>query len=123
MEYLTVREAAEAILRGDKLVAKDGRATSILLDHDNLGDCSYARIVPKTITIGGMEVLEPILDAPKIGAWFFMPDPCVADLFDADTWEGSGGHITLLYRGMCHLTKEAAIAHAKALIAVSGGEV
>jgi len=122
-DFLTVREAAKAILRGDRLVDADGQLTSLILDDGNLNDCSYARIAPRTIQIGGMEVPEPCRTAPDMGTRYHYVSFDQGDFVYDLLWENLKTDHSRLKSGMCHLTKEAAIAHAKALIKVSGGEV
>jgi hypothetical protein len=123
MEYLTVRQAAEAILRGERLIDSLGQRTSLILDDGNLNDCSRAMIGPKTITIGGMEVPEPLRTAPPLGVRYFLPLPEGETLSYPRIWENTVLCKRSLKLGLVHLTKEAAITHAKALIKVSGGEV
>jgi hypothetical protein len=124
MEYLTVRQAAEAILRGEKLVATPGTFVhSIWIDHGNLDAATKFTIAPKTITIGGMEVPEPCRTAPKNGTKYFTPALLSSSLILDPTWSCDGTDLSWLKRGLVHLTKEAAITHAEAMIKVSGGEV
>ncbi len=81
------------------------------------------RIKPRTIRIGGMNVPEPVREALPIGKRYYYPTMQYKDTVDAFTWQGDGFDKRLLARGLVHLTKEAAIEHAKALIIVSGGKV
>ena len=76
----------------------------------------------RKIMIGDVEVDAPETIAPDCGTDYFVADPSdelyVGVIVD---WDGDDydGHV--LKRGLVHLNKEAAIAHAKALIKVSGG--
>lgn len=81
------------------------------------------RIKPRTIMIGDMEVPQPMVEPPDNGTKVYYPNCLVEELFGGCTYRGSVPQIRDLRRGMCHSTKEAAIAHAKALIAISGGTV
>lgn len=82
--------------------------------------CNW-RTKPRTIKIGDFEVPEPLREAPEKGSLFFFvnlhsdPSGLVwGDQYHDEKW---------LSMGLCHATKEAAIAHARALIAVSNGSV
>lgn len=81
------------------------------------------RVKPKTIKIGDMEVPEPLRVVPEKDATYFIVEPMSDDLFYAATWGCDNIDIRHLSRGQCHATEEAAIAHAKALIKVSGGTI
>ena len=89
----------------------------------NWGVTMY-RVKPKTIQIGDMEVPEPVRKSLEAGTQYFIVDINDADLHDVGLW-ASDGHdeYSYLSRGLLHLTKEAAIAHAKALIKISGGNI
>ena len=111
------------------------RQTGVFIDYEPtvhtspmMGIDVEWRIKPRTIKIGDMEVPEPLRSfQPGIQTYY------VVDLQDADEEENSLYYATpfdddcvdyrLLNRGICHATPQAAIAHAKALIAVSGGQV
>jgi hypothetical protein len=78
---------------------------------------------PRTIRIGERDVPEPMRIAPAIGSKYW----CVRLIATAgvapESWDGGTWDCDLLARGLCHTTKEAAIAHAEALILVSGGSL
>ena len=80
-------------------------------------------ILHRTIHIGDIDVPEPVRDRPTLGVKYYSPTPQYTAAYDAFTWQGDGFDKRLLERGLIHLTKEAAIEHAKALILVSGGKV
>ena len=77
---------------------------------------------PRTIKIAGIEVPEPMRTAPPGGTTYWVADP---RRFKAHRvqWDGVPSEYWCLRRGLCHLTKEAAETHARALIIASGGEV
>lgn len=81
------------------------------------------RIKPRTIKIGDMEVPEPLREMPSDDTTYYYVDTGYQDLYDFESWEGSKSDLHRFNHGFCHLTKDAAISHAKALIAVSGGAV
>lgn len=84
----------------------------------------YRRKV-KTIRIGGMEVPEPLREAPAEGTATYAANMSTwAQLADyVGKWSGGDYDQRCLKRGILHLTREAAALHSKALIAVSGGTV
>ncbi len=81
------------------------------------------RIKPSTIKIGDMEVPEPLRAAPAAGTRVYWPHLNRNDFTDERQWFGDSHDLSRLKRGIVHLTEQAAIAHAKALIAVSGGTI
>lgn len=84
---------------------------------------TFYRRKPRTIKIGDIEVPEPMRVAPKNGTEYYVVDLANPDLFVRYLWNEDNYDVFFLRLGLCHLTKEAAITHAKALIAASGGEV
>lgn len=81
------------------------------------------RQVTPTINIGGHSVPKPMTEPPKNETLCYMPEPINKDLYAWIWWRSDEFYNECLKRGLVHSTKEAAIAHAKALIAISGGEV
>ena len=81
-------------------------------------DFKYRR-KPKTITVNGIEVPEPAREAPKMGEKFFFVDLTVPTLTTHFSWVDDAFDRDWLKRGLIHSTKEAAIAHAKAILAPS----
>lgn len=76
----------------------------------------HFRLKPRTITINGHEVPEPMRVAPSDGTVYYMPDwsnPC---LFTSTRWASDSYDRHRLAYGICHATREAAEAHAKALL-------
>ena len=80
-------------------------------------------LVPRTIRIGDIDVPEPVREALPLQTKCFYPMINHYDACDSFTWQGDKFDKMLLSRGLIHLTKEAAIAHAKALIIISGGKI
>jgi hypothetical protein len=77
----------------------------------------------KMMKIGDYEFPEPEREAPEVGTSYFVPDNSYEEMFDTFTWDGGSFDIRLLKARFVHLTKEAAIAHATAMILASGGKV
>lgn len=74
----------------------------------------------KTIRIGAMEIPEPMRVAPEVGAEYWMP-AMRSSAVSNDCWCGVPTDMRRLNYGICHATREAAEAHRRALIMVSGG--
>jgi len=75
----------------------------------------------RKIMIGDVEIDAPEIESPRVGTEYFVPNVggyCPADMID---WRDSALDRSMLKRGLVHLNKESAIAHAKALIKVGGG--
>jgi len=77
--------------------------------------CDEYRQIPKTININGHEVPEPMREKPEIESRYWFVDPVLDDFTHDYYWADDETDNLLLSRGLCHTTKEAAIAHAKAL--------
>jgi len=69
---------------------------------------------PRTININGIEVPEPMREVPKDGTKYYMP-MCDREV-DCSVWQNSMSDNRWLSWGVCHLTREAAELHAKALL-------
>ena len=80
-------------------------------------------IKPRKLRIGGIDVPEPMRSAPEAGSCYFFLALTGSGMVVESEWGGNWVDELSLSRGICHTTKEAAIAHAKALILVSGGKV
>ena len=81
-------------------------------------DFKYRR-KPKTITVNGIEVPEPAREAPKMGEKFFVVTLTSPTLVNDYLWTTHRYNTQWLSKGLVHLTEEAAIAHAKAMLAPS----
>ena len=73
------------------------------------------RQIPKTIRIGKTDVPEPMREKPEYLSIYYVPSLSGSDLYGARQWQNSDLSRIYFERGLCHTTKEAAIAHAKAL--------
>ena len=81
-------------------------------------DFEYRR-KPKTITVNGIEVPEPIREEPKVGELYFVVNLSAFTLVTSNTWANDVYDIEWFKRGLLHFTEEAAIAHTEALLAPS----
>lgn len=80
--------------------------------------CKY-RIKPKTILVNGFEVPEPMMVKPDDGAVYYIVDPTLEIFANKFVWHDEERESKWLSRGICHTTKEAAIAHAKAMLGIN----
>ena len=76
---------------------------------------------PKTIRIGERDVPEPMRVAPAMGKTYYVVDYSDAEQYAYNYWNNDEYDNRMLQQGLCHSTTEAALAHAEALILVSGG--
>lgn len=76
------------------------------------------RLKPQLI-IGDRLVPVPERETPTEGTTHFTPDPHSVDYYGSYIWRNLQSDQRFLARGLVHLTKEAAIAHGKALVALS----
>lgn len=85
-------------------------------------DFQYRR-KPRTININGIEVPEPMRNAPKHGSIYFFPRIELGDKYAfATQWSGDYIDEMRLKDGICHATSEAAELHAKALLSFTKKE-
>ena len=75
------------------------------------------RFKPKMIRCGEMEFPEPMRVAPELDTRFWLATT-LEDVL-VYRWENDAFDQKVLSRGICHLTEEAAEAHARALIALT----
>ena len=68
--------------------------------------------------INGIEVPCPVLEQLTVGTKYTK----VVVAYEESTWNGWGCDIADLQNGLIHLTKEAAIAHAEALLRFTRGD-
>ncbi len=78
------------------------------------------RIKPRTIKIGDIEVPEPITKHPdEMVTHVYVASPAASGFYDEMELDQSKESYVFAERGICHKTKDAAIAHARALIALT----
>ena len=79
---------------------------------------------PRTININGIEVPEPLREAPDAGSEYYVPNIHIPSPYRL-SWEGKEVDFLALRAGLAHRTKEAAETHVRALLSftkVSDGE-
>lgn len=85
-------------------------------------DYEYCRKY-RTININGHEVTEPVRKPPVSGTKYFVPTIGGRYFATEFYWGDDGVDNRCLERGLVHLTEEAAIAHAKALLSFTTKEL
>ena len=130
------KEMFEALLAGETLLSIstqeykliEGKVCVKHPNEDTWSIYSYGfphyenvEIKKRTININGFEVPEPERVAPKEGTPVFIP-AFDEDLFSEYTYLHAGISYDFLKHGVLHLTKEAAIAHANALLSFTKKE-
>lgn len=129
MKILNGNEAFTAMCAGQKI---ESRFIESQLDFDDIRnfpatvfiDAAYEfRIAVTYITIGEMQVPEPIRISPEKGATCSYPSLNATTGVQQFKWNGSSGQLRLLKHGQVHLSMGHAITHCVAIILVSGGEI
>ena len=73
---------------------------------------------PKTIKVNGFDVPEPMREAPADYTQYFSADTTELDYYYENSWVATPLETRWLLRGLLHSTKEAAVAHAKAMLGI-----
>lgn len=76
------------------------------------------RLKPCTITVNGREIVAGESEALGIDESYCVADPTACEYFVSYCWSGHPVNLDHLSRGLVHLTKENAIAHAKAMLGI-----
>ena len=108
----------KAFVDGEEIVYMGYEASN----PDFSSDIRHYKIKPKTIKVNGFEVPEPVKEELILGQYYFIPSPTnfeVNDLFEDFSWDSDRHDKSFLDRGIIHLTKENAIAHAKAMLGIN----
>ena len=83
------------------------------------GEWDYEfRLKPRTITVNGREIVEPERKALEDDQAYWVPSIAREELQSQANWAGDAFDLRCLERGLVHLTKENAIAHAKAMLGI-----
>jgi hypothetical protein len=70
----------------------------------------------QTININGHEVPEPYRGEMKIGQTYYIPRLGCGSKYDIITWDNNGHDHRYRFKGLLHLTIEAAFKHTEALL-------
>lgn len=139
MKSLTPQEVLKAIADGVKLEHKwigsewtvpsewkdfNPLENSVVIENIFNGKYIF-RLCQETITIGDVSFPKPESNPLKDGTEYWVAEPAYQHYIAIrpSRWAGDDLDRRFLHRGLVHLTKENAIAHAKALIKLSGGKV
>jgi len=76
----------------------------------------YTVIAPRTITVNGFEVPEPMREYPKNGTSIYVIDIGAANGVTWQYWSEAQREKRMLERGLVHTTEAAALQHFEALI-------
>ncbi len=87
--------------------------------RERLAQIDHDISLAKTLSINGFQVPEPMREKPEIGTRYWYIVTGNDSMTGWDDWAEDPLDNILLKRGICHTTKEAAIAHAKALFSFS----
>ena len=88
--------------------------------HPQWDLCVHYRRKPRTININGIEVPEPLREAPKHNEWFYHASITERSFCAEDQWIGSMGNKNKFNRGLIHSTGKAAEIHGRALASFTG---
>ena len=75
----------------------------------------------ETVTVGDVSFPKPYQGEMEYDQIYYYPTVDFKSLYDSTRWADGANDRMLMSRGLVHLIKENAIAHAKALIRLSGG--
>lgn len=85
--------------------------------HKKMCDYTYEPI-PKTITVNGFEVPEPVREKLERGCDYFLASTGADGYFEQYGWYDDDTDNKWLSRGLIHLTKDGAIDHTKAMLGI-----
>lgn len=77
------------------------------------------RIKPRTVKVNGFEVPGPMKVAPSNSVSYWVPVVHFDEWCVEYKWANDIDDFRLLEKGLCHTTKEAATAHAKAMLGIA----
>lgn len=130
---LTPQEALQAIADGKKLEYKwndrdewcelDPLNNGIVIEHIFKENFIF-RLAPAMITVGDVSFPKPESKPLKYDTEYWVAEPSHKNYttLGSSRWADDYLDEFFLHRGLIHLSKENAIAHAKALIKLSGGK-
>lgn len=128
MKLLPSEYVVKALKEGKKIevkIGKDGEWEEIDVFRMNINSQlmpeNLFRLAQEMITIGDVSFPKPEIQTPEIGTKYYTPILCTIQPFDYHTWEDTQIDYKYFKMNLIHLSKENAIAHAKALIKLSGG--
>lgn len=124
-KMLTQQEAFQALLYGENLQCRhpDGDSWVEVKDANMLLDESLKfRIAPRVIKANGIEIPSGYRGKMTKGQAYFLPALHARSCYDSAAWDGGDYDTLMMKRGLVFLTKEDAVACAKAIISLGGGD-
>lgn len=128
---MNFKEALIAHLQGEKVEVREGGGYSWqdfgdYYSHTHLqtlttkgyADSFQFRLKPRTITVNGREIVAGESETPKLQSEYFLPHVSKENRYASEIWDASEFDLRVLNDGLVHLTKENAIAHAKAMLGI-----
>lgn len=82
------------------------------------GEMTNVRRKPQYIMVNGFKVPKPLDVPPKVDERYFIISLLSETFHDSFMWDGGDNEYVWLERNILHSTKEAAIAHAKAMVGI-----
>lgn len=76
------------------------------------------RLKPRTVTVNGREIAAGAKKPPRSKTTCYLPQLYLDGLVSSFTWSGSISNISAMKKGLVHLDRENAIAHAKAMLGI-----
>lgn len=77
------------------------------------------RVKPKTINIAGFEIPSPETEPLMPRDRYFVPNTALERGYDYKYWVNAPRDMRVLKNGLVHRTKDAAVAHTKALLSLT----
>lgn len=102
-----------------------GSALKIIADYVEYSEIQF-RIKPETILINGIEVPKPCSSPPAPETIYYIPYFEAEQIdyrFTSLSWDNDSYDLHMLKLGFVHLTKEAAIKHAEAVLSFTSNDV
>tara|TARA_R110000851_G_scaffold129651_1_gene262719 strand:- start:7533 stop:7910 length:378 start_codon:yes stop_codon:yes gene_type:complete len=101
---------------GAGLLYNESTSGSIDATSISLSNSGRYTLAPRTHKVNGIEVPAPLTEPPALGTTYFIASPLCDVYFNFTYWDGYKIDMRYLNRGLVHLTKEAAVQNAKAMI-------
>lgn len=127
-KLLTPVEVIQALQDGKQVEVKFSAEhgwEDVLVRHMNLEELinpeHQFRLPPQVIRIGDIKFPKPETEKLSIGTTYYITDLQYDKYVQYFLWQGNAIDYRNLSLGIIHLSRENAIAHAKALIKLSGG--
>ena len=113
----------QALANGEKVMQSVDNGEELDSNGNFIYGLTYS-IKPKVMLVNGFKVPEPMREDPLDGDCYFIPMVGFEYFCDRMLWRRDKYDKRYMSRGLCHSTKEAAIAHAKAMLGIdpNGGE-